>query len=118
MEIRNKTPLVAAWNVTLAKDAAEWLCVAARGTWSIDEHGRLALLKEQPPYQPVDLCLGEPGLSSVRYEPDTGEMKPGTDCALVGSAVAPRGKRATRVDVAFRVGSLSRRARVIGERRR
>ncbi len=118
MEVFNRTPLVAAWNVTLGKDAAESLCVAVRGTWAIDERGRLERLAEEPPYQPVDLCVGEPGLSSVRYEADTGEMKPATDCALVGSAVAPRGRRAKRVDVAFRVGPVAKRARMVGERRR
>ncbi len=118
MELVNRTPLVAAWNVTLGKDAAESLCVAARGTWGIDERGGLELLEEQPPYQPVDACVGEPGVSSVRYEADTGEMKPATDCALVGSAMGPRGRRVKAVDVAFRVGPVAKRARVVGERRR
>jgi len=117
MEIRKRTPLVAAWSVFLDKEAAEHLCVAVRGTWDIDPRGALRLAAEQPPYLPIDECVGEPGLSSVRFEADTGLMKPSTDCALVGSAVAPKG-RARAVDVAFRVGPVSKSAKVTGERRR
>lgn len=120
MEIRNRTPLVAAWTVTLGKDAAESACVAVRGTWDIAENGRLTLVAEPPPFAPVDECVGEPGLSSIRYEADTGPMKPATDCALVGSAVAPNaaGGRARQLSVVFRVGPLARRAQVTGERKR
>jgi hypothetical protein len=117
MEIRNRTPLVVGWSVQLDQRAAEHLVVAVRGTWAIDERGRLTLLDEQPPLQPADEHVGEPGKSSIRYEADVGPMKPATDCALVGSAVAPRG-RARSVNVSFRVGPVGRRARVIGQRRR
>ena len=117
MEIKNATPLVAGWNVALDKNAAEHLGVAVRGVWSVDERGRLALLSEPPPLLPVDECVGEPGLSSIRYEADAGPVKPGTDCALIGSAVAPKG-RATRLTVAFRVGPVAKRAQVVGERKR
>jgi len=117
MEIRNRTPLMAAWSVLLDKDAAEHLGVAVRGTWDIDARGGLRLAPEQPPFQPVDDCVGEQGLSSVRYEADTGYVKPSTDCALVGSAVAPRG-RANQVRVSYRVGPVSKQALVTGERKR
>jgi hypothetical protein len=117
VEIKNRTPLIAGWNVTLDKNAAEHLGVGVRGVWSFDERGRLALAKEPPPLLPVDDCVGEPGLSSIRYEADTGAVKPGTDCALIGSAVAPGG-RANKVTVAFRVGPVAKRAVVTGERKR
>lgn len=117
MEIKNRTPLVAAWTVLLDKNAAEHLGVAVRGVWSIDERGRLSLVSEPPPQVAVDECVGEPGLSSIRYEADAGPVKPGTDCALIGSAVAPKG-RATKVPVMFRVGPVAKRAVAIGERRK
>ena len=117
MQVRTPPPLVSAWHVWIDKSAAEHLGVAVRAIWTIGERGRLSLLATPPPYQPVDECVGEPGLSSVRYEADTGPLKPGTDCALVGSAVAPKG-RASRVDVSFRVGPVAKRARVVGERKR
>jgi hypothetical protein len=117
MEIRNRTPLVAGWTALLDRTGAEQLILCARGTWSLDEQGHLALMTEPPPLLPADQHVGEPGLSSVRHEADLGPLKPATDCALVGSAVAPRG-RARRVEVAFRVGALGQRAIVTGERRR
>ncbi len=115
MEIRNGTPLVAGMSVQLDKDAAEQLVVAVRGTWSISERGKLALLKEPPPLRPTDVHWGEPGKSSVRYEADLGLMKPATDVALVGSAVARKG-RARKMTVTFRAGPLKRAAVVRGER--
>ncbi len=116
MEIRNKTPLVAGMSVQLDKEAAEQLVVAVRGTWSISERGQLSLLREPPPLLVADVHWGEPGLSSVRYEADLGQMKPATDVALVGSAVAPGG-RAKKLAVSFRAGPLRRSAVVRGERK-
>jgi hypothetical protein len=117
VEIRNRTPFVVGWSVQIDRRAAEHLVVAVRGTWRIDARGRLAVLEAQPPLQPADEHVGEPGLSSIRYEADIGPMKPATDCALIGSALAPRG-RARSVNVSFRVGPVGRSARVTGERRR
>jgi hypothetical protein len=115
VEICNKTPHAAGFSVQLDKNAGEHLVVCVRGTWSIDERGRLAPMAEPPEFQPVDECVGEPGLSSVRWEADLGPMKPGTDCALTGFAVAPKGKART-VNVAFRCGPVAKKARVTGER--
>jgi hypothetical protein len=104
-------------SVHLDKNGGEHLVFCVRGTWSIDERGRLAPLDEPPPFLPADECVGEPGMSSVRYEADLGPMKVATDCALTGDAVAPKG-RARAVTVSFRCGSVFRRVRVTGERRR
>jgi hypothetical protein len=115
MEIRNPTPLVAGMSVQLDKQAAEQLVVAVRGSWSVSERGRLELMREPPPLRPADVHWGDPATSSVRYEADLGLMKPATDVALVGSAVAPRG-RSRRMTVSFRVGPMRRSAVVRGER--
>ena len=117
MEIRNRSPFVAGFSVQLDRHAAEHLVMAVRGTWEIDERGRLAIATEQPPLQPADLHAGEPGKSSILYEADLGCAKPATDCALIGAAVAPRG-RTRRMTVSFRVGPVAGRAQVTGERRR
>ena len=118
MELRNKTPLVAGWTTYLDKDAAEQLVLCVRGTWNVRESGRLSLMNLGPPFLMTHDHVGEPGLSSIRYEADLGLVKPATDCALVGSAVAPKGGKASRVNVSFRVGKVARRAIVIGERKR
>ena len=116
MEIKNKTPLAAGMSVQIDKQAAEQLVVAVRGTWSISERGQLELAQEPPPLLPGDVHWGKPGESSVRYEADLGLMKPATDVALVGSAVAPKGK-AKKLVVSFRAGPLKRSAVVRGERK-
>ncbi len=116
MLIRNRTPFVAGYVVVLDPQAAEHLVAAVRGVWSISERGELELTPEPPPLQPADEHVGKPGFSSIRYEADVGPMKPATDCALVGCAVAPRGG-ARRVEVSFRVGKLIQKARAIGERK-
>jgi hypothetical protein len=117
MEIKNRTPFVAGWTTQLDKQAAEHLVMAVRGTWTFDERGRLSVMREPPPLLPADDHVGEPGVSSIRYEADIGPMKVATDCALVGSAMASKG-RASKVDVSFRVGTVTQRAIVTGERRR
>ncbi len=118
MEIRNRSPLVAGWTVVMDKTAAEHLVLCVRGTWSVDENGRLALVAEPAPLRVEHEHVGEPGLSSILHEADVGPVKPATDCALVGSAVAPRGRAARRGAVGFRVGPVARRANVTGERKR
>jgi hypothetical protein len=115
MEIKNSSDFVAGMSVQLDKDAAEQLVVSVRGSWAIGERGNLALLDEPPPLRPADVHWGEPGQSSVRWEADLGLMKPATDVALVGSAVAPKGK-ARKMAVSFKAGPLARRVVVRGER--
>ena len=117
MEIRNRTRLPAALHVVLDKRAAEHLVVCVKGTWTLSENGSPVLAEEQEPLHPADVHEGEPGKSSVRYEADLGAMKPATDCALVGTALPPK-RGARSMNVSFRVGGVSQRARVTGERKR
>ena len=115
MEIRNRTPLPAGLNVTLDKRAAEHLVLCVKGTWAISNSGRLKFADEQSKILVVDECVGEPGLSSVRYEADFGPMKRTTDCALVGTAVAPK-KGTKDMEVSFTIAGLKQRAQVSGAR--
>jgi len=117
LEIRNQTKHVAGFSVQLDKNGGEHMVVCVRGTWSLDDRGRLALMDEPPPFLPADECVDEPGMSSVRWEADLGPVKPGTDCALTGVAVAPKG-RARAVNVSFRCGPVAKKARVTGPRKR
>ncbi|HEY6867059.1 MAG TPA: DUF2169 domain-containing protein [Candidatus Eisenbacteria bacterium] len=116
MDLRNRTPFAAAWLVTLDKSAAEHITVVIKGTYSIRDDGTLSLLEKQPPPRPADEFHGEPGASSIKYAAELGPMKPATDVALVGSAVASRGG-ARAMEVSFRVGPLAKRARAYGDRR-
>jgi hypothetical protein len=115
MEVRNSTPFAAGFTVLFDADAAERLCLAVRATWSIGPNGALELAEVQPPLLPLDVLHGEPGKSSIKYEADLGYPKLATDVALVGSAVAAR-PASGRQEVTFRVGPVSQRALVLGER--
>lgn len=115
MEIRNKTPFVAAQTVYLDKTAAEQLVIALKASFTISDSGELAVAEEQDPIQPADQFNGEPDFSSIKEEAEMGPPKPATDAILIGSAVAPsEGTRA--MQVSFRVGDRERIAMVIGNR--
>ena len=115
MEIRNRTPLPAALNVVLDKRAAEHLVLCVKGTWRISSSGRLALAEEQKELLVVDDCVGEPGVSSVRHEADLGPVKPATDCALAGSAIALKAATMKGRWMPAVGGALPRRERPLGK---
>ena len=58
--------------------------------------------EEQLKVDPEGKHVGEPGLSSMIYEPETAFIKLATDVVLVGTAVAPRAG-ATESEVLFRL---------------
>lgn len=116
MEIRNPTPFEAAIAITLDADAAEHLVFVLKATYGVAEDGTLSVAEKQEKVRAVDEFHGKPGETSLRYAAELGAMKPATDVALIGSAIAPR-RGTKQMDVAFRVGPLARQARVTGERR-
>jgi len=59
---------------------------------------------------------GEDTSASIRFESDMVPFKPKADVVLVGKVHAPGGQPAPEVDVSMRVGKLSRRLRVFGDR--
>lgn len=114
-EIENHTP-VAFMPLYLADEASRpVLVLVARATFTISADGRLGIAQEQVPVNPAGVFWGDPDHSSYRLEPDTAFIKPGTDVALIGSAVAPAGA-ATVMNVGFALGDLRRSVRVFGDR--
>jgi len=116
VRLENHTPFVLAQSVLLDKQAAERLVIVLKSTFNIAENGKLEIAEVQEPIRPVDEFYGEPGQSSVRYEAELGPPKLATDVVLLGSAVASQ-PGTTRMDVALRVGPLTKCVRVFGERR-
>jgi hypothetical protein len=78
--------------------------------------GTTELLEAQTPLFYSAEHIGEPGTSSIRYEADLIPAKPATDVIVNGHAYAPAGKPAHAVDVSIRVGPLTKRLRVFGDR--
>jgi hypothetical protein len=116
MHLDNQTPFQLAHTVLLDKQAAEFLIVASKATYSISENGKLVVAAPQEVIRAADEFYGEPGQSSIRHEAELGTPKLATDVALIGSAVAPQ-PGTTSMDVGLRVGPVSKLVKVFGERR-
>ncbi len=90
--------------------------MAVRGTFDILPDGRVEIAKEQVPVALAPEWTGEPGKSSLRWDTDLIRTKPGTDVIVNGAAHAQGGRLATRVEVAFSVGALTKNLMVSGDR--
>jgi hypothetical protein len=120
MELINATRMVAGYNMSLEPSGRELLVVVIKGTFRFPQPdepaGHFALHETQLPLVMADTFTGEPGFSAPVYEVDFAPRKPRCDILLLGSAYAPQGRPATRVEVGVRVGSWSKTLAVIGPR--
>jgi hypothetical protein len=118
MNLVNPTKLLAAYTTSTAPDGRESVVVVAKGTYAIPDHDdeppRLA--DEPMPLVMTDEFSGEPGFSAAVYENDFAPRKPRCDVLLNGSAYAPGGRPAERVQVTLQVGALSKSFNVVGNR--
>ena len=115
MHVENHTPFLGAQIVVLDKEGAEQLILALKATYDLADGRGLEIAKDQQPLRLVDQFQGEPGISSIRYAAELGPPNLTTDIALVGSAVATR-PDVTSIDVGLRVASITKWARVFGDR--
>jgi len=114
--LNNGTPYAAERTWIRDKNGAHHWIVVVKATFDIGENGKLTLADEQLPPLHEPEYYGEPGLSSLRYEADLVAPKPGTDVIVNAHAHAPKGKPARSVDVALRVGKLTKSLVVHGTR--
>lgn len=114
-EIENRTPFAFAPLFVADEELRPVLTTIVKATLVIGRDGRAALVEQQEAVDLAGKYYGEPGKSSVRREPEVAFTKPGTDCVLQGHATAAR--PTTQVDVGFRIGALTKVARVTGDRR-
>lgn len=117
MQLLNTTPMQAGYSMGMLPDGRELLVVVAKGTFKIPERGQQANYCEaQKPLLNADVFTGEPGVTAPRYELDFAPFKRYCDVLLAGSAYAPQGKPATRVEVTLRIGPLLKSFAVTGDR--
>jgi len=117
MELLNATKMKAGYTMGLKPDGREVLVVVVKGTFTIPRPGQEPqLAPEQADLVMADEFTGEPGLSATKYESEFPPFKPRCDVLFNGSAYAPGGNAATRVDVGLRVGSMSKTFTVVGNR--
>jgi len=109
--------MAAGYTLGREPSGAERLVVAVKGTFTLPTHGEEpTLAEEQVPLTDADKFTGEPGLSAVTAECDWAPMKPRCDILLNGSAYAPGGKPAQRVQVGIKVGNWQKVFTVVGDR--
>jgi hypothetical protein len=117
MQLINSTRLVAGYTMGFEPSGRESLIVVVKGTFSIPaEGGPVQLAQEQAPLVMADVFTGEPGFSAPLYEVDFALRKRQCDVLLNGSAYAPGGRPAARVDVGLRVNGMSKTFAVVGDR--
>jgi hypothetical protein len=117
LQVLNRTRLAAAPSLAFGSDGAELLSVVVKGTFSLPT-GRdgVRLADEQEPPRYADEYWGDPADSSIRYPADFAPIKVGTDVLLVGSAHTADGRPATRLEASIRIGPVSKRIVVTGDR--
>jgi hypothetical protein len=117
LKLINATGMAAGYTLGMEPSGAERLVVAVKGTFTLPARGEEpTLAEEQVPLTDADKFTGEPGLSAVTMECDWAPYKPRCDILLNGSAYAPGGKPAQRVQVGIKVGNWQKVFMVVGER--
>ena len=117
MELINATKMQAGYTLGVDPSAREHIVVAIKGTFDFPEEGKEPTLsEEQVPLVEADTFTGEPGKSAPIYEADYPLRKPRCDVLLNGSAYAPGGRPAKKVQVGMKVGPLAKVFNVVGDR--
>ena len=117
MELINATKMQTGYTLCRIPDGRELLVIVAKGTFTLPERDQQPeFSRSQKPLMEVDTYSGEPGCSAPLYELDYAPFKRHCDLLLLGSAYAPGGVPATRVEVSLRLGPLNKSFTVTGER--
>lgn len=120
MELINATRMVAGYTMGLEPSGRELLVVVVKGTFRLplagEPAGHFELAEEQQPLVMADTFSGAPGLTAPVYEIDFAPRKSFCDLLLLGSAHAPQGRPATRVEVGVRVGGWHKTFAAVGPR--
>jgi hypothetical protein len=114
LQVHNETPFKARLFVFPDEDGVDTLYIVIKATFVVTGD-RIRVAEQQRPITLADVRNGGEG-SSLRYASEAHLCKPATDVIMVGEAYAPRGKAATEVDVALRVGTTRKVVRVFGDR--
>lgn len=114
--IANKTPFAADHAWVVDKDGNKLWMVVVKAAFDILPDGQCQLSGLSEPVRQAAEPHGEMGTSSLRYEADLLGVKAATDVLVLGDALAPHGRMVTSLDVGLRVGAVSKRLRVTGDR--
>ena len=114
--IANRTPYSVQKSWDRDKDGVhEWI-VAVKGTFNVNQDGRVVLADEQLDPLLLPKYDGESGISSLQYEADLVSTKPTTDVILNGTAYAPKGRPSTEFLISLRLDRIHKEIKAIGHR--
>ena len=114
--ISNHTPFEAERTWIRDKNGAEVWLVAVKGTFLINPDGSIKLAEEQEKVNIAPKFRGDPKCSSLLCETDLPQTKKNTDILIEGSAYAPHGRPATKVDVQLKVAKINKILHITGDR--
>lgn len=99
-------------------DGTPILSVLAKRTYDLAP-GKATPAAEQPPFVPAEVTLdpSSPLYTETVAEAELVGYKPFTDVVVLGRAFAPRGNKAYRLECEVRVGAITKKMVVYGERK-
>ncbi|MGH7070602.1 MAG: DUF2169 family type VI secretion system accessory protein [Acetobacteraceae bacterium] len=117
-QLDNRTPFAAERGWVRDRSGSEIWIVAVKCTFDIKPDGATVVSGQQPPVTiaPELTNPKTPAQSSLRSESDLVRTRLTTDIVVHGHAYAPNDLPVTSCDVGFRVGELTKRLRVTGDR--
>lgn len=116
MRVVNLSRVAAVSLPTMCRADHERALIVAAGSFALGRDVAPVLLEEQRSVALADEYGGDPAASSLRFEGQAVQWRPGTDIYVRGHAWAPSGTPIARSDLYLRVGPCVRHAMVIGER--
>jgi hypothetical protein len=113
LQVKNTTPLAAAFAVFPDKEGIDTLFVVVKGTFALRPRVTVA---EARPIALLDEYFADPATSSLKYSSELHIGKPGTDVVLVGQAWAPGSQSVDATTVMLGVAERRKIIRVFGDR--
>lgn len=113
---KNSTSMQAGLTVAVDKNGRDLCVVVLKGTFLVENDGKVRLADEQEPFVYADKHYGEPGTTSIKYECDFAPFKPMADVIINGRAFSPSGRPATELAVILELGFLKKQVKIIGDR--
>lgn len=113
-QVDNRSPFAVGREWIRDVDGREVWIVAVKATYEVGSDGSTPVADQQVPVHSGPLADRE---GAPLYDTDLGPSKSNTDVLLLGHAYAPGGRPVRELSVGFRVGKLTRSARIFGERR-
>lgn len=122
MDLLKATRMNCEYTLGMTPEGVEHVVVVIKGTYDFPPVDAPAatvastLSVNQEPLVMADTFSGEPGFSAPIYESEFPLTKPRCDVILHGSAYAPGGQPAKRVETSLRVGDMKKSVDVVGPR--